>query len=216
MRFDAFIEVVGDLRYFDMKLLRTLFPEDEHSLPVIVHRWKRSGRLVELRRGLYVLGEQYRRVAVHAAALAEVLYYPSYLSLEWALSWYGIIPEMGVAFTSVTPRERTCFENAFGVFRYRTVKQSFFCGYRCDKVMGAELRVAEPEKALVDFWYLSVGEWSPQRMESMRFDPKAIPDTVRLAQFAALTDAPRLRLALAAWHDYAGSQAEEELITNDD
>lgn len=215
MRFEQVLHAVGDLPYFDMQLLRTLFPAEARSLPMIVHRWKRAGRLLELRRGVYVLGEQYRRVAIHGAALAEAIYYPSYLSLEWALSWYGIIPEKAVEFTSVTPRERARFENAFGVFSYRTVKQRRFCGHRRERVMGAEVRLAEPEKALIDLWYLSAGEWTPQRMEAMRFDTRAIADTARLSQFAAQAGSPRLERAVTSWQEYAGSQPEETVIAYD-
>jgi len=45
-----------------------------------------SGKVLELRRGLYTLSDTYRKVPVHASAIAHALYPPSYLSLEWALA----------------------------------------------------------------------------------------------------------------------------------
>ena len=67
-------------------------------------------------------------MAVAPATLANALCFPSYLSGLWALSFYGLIPEAVPVHTSVTTRGPADFENAYGMFRYTSIKRSFFFG----------------------------------------------------------------------------------------
>jgi hypothetical protein len=129
------------------------------------------------------------------------------LSEFWALSWYGVIPEKTVTFTSVTPRTSRSFDNAWGSFRYRSVKTGLFFGFREELVMGAPVRIAEPEKALLDLWHLEPGEWTAERMESMRFEPGAV-DSGRLTEAAARSGMPRLMRAAEAWRAYERDATE--------
>mgnify|MGYP003983253749 FL=1 len=48
--------------------------------------------LIRIKQGLYVLGEFLRKDPLNKELLANLIYGPSYVSLEWALSYYGIIP----------------------------------------------------------------------------------------------------------------------------
>jgi predicted transcriptional regulator of viral defense system len=200
MKWEAFLTTVADLRFFDLNMIRTLFPEDR-NVQVNLHRWKRSGKVLELRRGLYTLSETYRKVPVHAPAIAHAIYPPSYLSLEWALSWFGVIPEYTVTCTSVTTRETRSFVNSFGHFSYRTVKQQLFHGYEEVEIMGAPVYLAGPEKALCDFWYLNTGRWDPARMEAYRFNPEQI-DPEQLPVVVKAFQSPRMDKALRAWRKY--------------
>ncbi len=74
-------------------------------------------------------------------------------------------------------------------------------------ILGAEVLVATPEKAIADYLYLESGEWDEGRMESMRFDPHEIDD-VKLEAFLSATGELRLQRALHAWRRYAAEQAE--------
>lgn len=212
MNYDALVTSVGAYSCFDLETLKTLFPTERETLPVQLHRWKRAGRLIELRRGLYALSAPFRRAPLHGPMVAGVIYQPSYLSLEWALSWYGVVPEKGGAFTSVSTRERRTFRNELGVFTYRTVKAELFFGHSVERIMDADVRIAAPEKALVDLWYLSAGEWTPARMESMRFDVDAVTDHARLHAIIDQTDRPRLRRAFGAWVEYAGAGSDDKVV----
>jgi hypothetical protein len=212
MRFERLVDTLGLYPYFDLSTLRTLFPEEASTATVQVYRWKRSGRLLELRRGLYALAEPYRRASLHGPAVAEAMYRPSYLSLEWALGWYGLIPEKVVTYTSVSTRETRTFHNALGAFTYRTIKPELFFGHETRRIMDAEVRIAEPAKALVDYWYLETGDWTPARMESLRFDPGALNDSQRLNEIVEAVNRPRIRRALSAWGEYAAAAGEYEEI----
>ena len=117
---------------------------------------------------MYALGEPYRRTALHAAALANKLHSPSYLSLQWALSYHGLIPEGVPAYTSITTRVGRSFSNPIGEFIYTHIKLPAFFGYSAQQIDGQDTMVAVPEKALLDVWYQGKGEWTCRRMEQMR------------------------------------------------
>jgi predicted transcriptional regulator of viral defense system len=60
-------------------------------------RLKKTGKVIQLRKGLYNLADRYRKAPLHAPAIAQALCAQSYLSERWALSWYGLIPEKTLA-----------------------------------------------------------------------------------------------------------------------
>ena len=73
------------------------------------------------------------------------------VSLETALSYYSLIPEVAMAVTSITVKSTRTFRNVHGLFTYRTVRRECFIGYRIEEIAGYSVLIAEPEKALVDF-----------------------------------------------------------------
>lgn len=78
-----------------------------------------------------------------------------------------------VTYTSVTSRPTRCFSNEWGHFQYRTISRSTGSGSVTLPVSGEAIVIAEGEQALLDLWYLEGGEWTPQRMETMRFSTKS-------------------------------------------
>ena len=78
-----------------------------------------EGSLIRLRKGLYVFGERYRRSPLSREHLANLIYGPSYVSLDYALSHYGLIPERVENVTSVTTGEKRRFNTPFGDFTYQ-------------------------------------------------------------------------------------------------
>ena len=207
MKFDELLDRFNREPYFDFTSVALLFPEGDESIRTSLYRFKKAGRLLELRRGLYALADRYRKAALPVAAIAGALYQPSYLSTLWALSFWGVIPEKTVTYTSVTPRPTKRFENSWGRFDFRTLKPSLFSGFVTETVMGSPIRVAPPEKALFDLMYLEAGEWTEARMESMRFEPGAIALETFLA-LAIDSDIPRLKRAAVAWRSYTNEALE--------
>jgi hypothetical protein len=141
-----------------------------------IERWCKKGLLIQLRRGLYILGKNDRRIEPSHVFLAGQIYQPSYVSLEFALNYYGIIPEMVSDITSVTTRKTSRFTGEFGNFIYQKIKPEFFRGFLCQKDdNGLEYFMAESEKALADFIYLNIGRFSlinlkDVLLESYRFE----------------------------------------------
>lgn len=191
--------LLGKLPYFDLPAALQLTGEKRAQLQTQLYRWARAGKLIQLRRGMYTLAARYRQAVVNPAQLANDLYRPSYLSGLWALGYYGLIPERVVRYTSVTPRVPRQFENDFGDYEYRHLKAAAFFGYRRVRIQEVEILIAEPEKALLDFWHLTTGAWTEDRMAEMRFQNQAQVRASRLRAWAARFDSPRLLQAVAAW-----------------
>jgi predicted transcriptional regulator of viral defense system len=83
--------------------------------------------------------------------VANKLYQPSYISLEKALSHYGIIPETVYTTTSVTTKIPREFNTPLGIFGYQRIKKDAFTGYSLKELNGEKALIAEPEKALADY-----------------------------------------------------------------
>ncbi|MBI4350021.1 MAG: hypothetical protein HY550_01150 [Elusimicrobia bacterium] len=110
-----------------------------------------EGSLIRVRRGLYVFGERYRRAPLSRELLANLIYGPSYVSLDYALSHYGMIPERVENVTSVTTGESRRFSTPFGVFTYRRLPPRRYApGIRWSGEGDVRYLLASPEKALVD------------------------------------------------------------------
>jgi len=190
------MRLLGREPFFDLSTAAQLTSEDRVQLRTQLSRWMKAGKLLSLRRGMYTFAEPYRGTKLNPAQLANHLYRPSYLSGLWALSYYGLIPEKVELFTSVTTRVPRRFENAFGTFAYRHIKQSGFSGYAPITIGDAKVLLAKPEKALIDIWYLSEGEWTEERMREMRFALSGSIDPDTLMEYARRMESPRLERAV--------------------
>lgn len=102
--------------------------------------------------------------------LANKLYSPSYVSLETALSIYNVIPEVAMSVTSITTKPTREFKNYHGLFKYRSVKPKAFIGYRIIEENKFKIKIAEPEKALVDYIYFKLYDGNKINIEEERFD----------------------------------------------
>ncbi|MBI2069107.1 MAG: hypothetical protein HYT79_00760 [Elusimicrobia bacterium] len=116
--------------------------------------WVKKEKLMRLRRGLYALPPQMSAQPLSGEAAASLLYFPSYLSLESALSHYELIPERVAEWTSITTRKTMRFVNSLGRFSYCHVTPKRFFGFDRLEGQGSITYLARPEKALLDWIYL--------------------------------------------------------------
>ena len=117
-----------------------------------VSEWMRTGALESLRRGLYLTGEPLRQAPACLPLVANHLYGPSCVSLDYALAWHGLIPEGVVEVTSVTPRPSRILQNARGRFSYHHLPLTY---YTVGQELGASsdglsFLITSPAKALCD------------------------------------------------------------------
>jgi predicted transcriptional regulator of viral defense system len=143
------------LMVFTPKELERIFGVSGTAVSQFLHAYIEKKFFSKLRNGLYSLEGE--RPNLYFAA--NKIYRPSYVSLETALSYYGIIPETVYSITSVTSKPTRNF-NALGVdFSYARIKQKAFEGYTARKEGGNTVLFAEPEKALADYLYfVSLGK----------------------------------------------------------
>jgi hypothetical protein len=116
-----------------------------------------KGILIPLRRGLYVLGPETRQGPISLPLVANHLYGPSYVSLEFALSWHGLIPEGVYTVTSVTLKRSRLVATPLGRFSYTHLPQPVYgIGMRIEQgAGGGSFLLASPEKALCDLLMLT-------------------------------------------------------------
>jgi len=82
-------------------------PKHEYlSLLNQIGRWQKKGLVIKLKRGVYMLNPNDRKINPSRLFVANQLYSPSYVSLEYALGFYGLIPEQAFDLTSVLPKKR--------------------------------------------------------------------------------------------------------------
>lgn len=112
----------------------------------------RKGIIIRVKKGLYVLGDRLRRRPYSRELLANLIYGPSYISLEYALQYYGMIPERVEAVTSVTTGRSRRFMTPLGLFIYRNIPlAAFHVGMtRFEYDDKTAFLLATPEKALCD------------------------------------------------------------------
>jgi predicted transcriptional regulator of viral defense system len=195
MKWDNFISLVGDLPLVDLTTVVQVSGEPKPQVSGQLSRWARAGKVIPLRRGLYALGGNRARADLSPLLVANEVYRPSYLSCLWALSFYGLIPDAVPIYQSVSSRVTRQFQNAFGTFRYSSLKPGLFWGASTREIDGASVVVADPEKALLDTWHLSSGEWTEARLREMRFQQLNLLDRSRLAHYVDRWNSPRIRRA---------------------
>ena len=112
----------------------------------------RKGEIIRVKKGLYTFGEQHRRAPYCRELLANLIYGPSCVSLEYALQYHGLIPEQVETVTSVTCGRSRSFDTPVGKFSYRSIpRNAYRIGVdRIELADGRAFLMALPEKALAD------------------------------------------------------------------
>ena len=119
-------------------------------------RWVKSGRVIRLRRGVYLLSDLHSKTSAHPFAVANALKKASYVSLQSALAHHGMIPEYVPVTTSVTTGRPEELSTPIGRFQFRHVGAHLLSGFREMEITSDQMALlASPEKALVDLLYLT-------------------------------------------------------------
>ncbi len=172
---------------FSTEQLRAYFPDRSiASLRQNLYNWQKQGYVVKLKKSLYAVASR----LPEPAKTANLLYEPSYVSLQYALSYYQLIPDAAFQVTSVTTRKTKTFTNATGTYWYRNIKPELYFGYRL--VDGFYL--ADPEKALLDQLYLSKSQLrlDEEYCAELRLQNLDTLDLARLEGYLNRFNVPRL------------------------
>ncbi|MDD3725824.1 MAG: hypothetical protein PHI44_01325 [Candidatus Ratteibacteria bacterium] len=137
------------IRIFSPVDLKRILEVSEISVRFFLTRYVKKGAILKLRNNLYALSSK----IPSEMEIANTLYRPSYISLDFALSYYHIIPEMVYVITSVTTRPTARFQILDKEFQYHRIKRSVFTGYLPEKIEGKTILIADKEKTLVDYLY---------------------------------------------------------------
>ena len=145
--------------------------------------WVEQGYLVPMKRGLYVVSHEITQQEPCLGLIANHLYAPSYVSLQYALRQYGLIPERVMLITNITTCHARSFSNSLGSFSYHNVGRAYFALGVTSRAEGSSsYMIATPEKALVDTILFtskvpnSLVGFGQFLEEDMRFDMEALHD----------------------------------------
>jgi predicted transcriptional regulator of viral defense system len=166
--------------YIDAQALLGIFQDYEQPRSRIFWLVKK-GELIRLKNGFYLIRakiEQKGQTIIPFEQVANLLYGPSYVSLEWALSFHGMIPERVHAVTSMTLGRDKKYITPIGNFLYHKSKTSSHAiGIEQQKAIGSigSFLIATPEKALADLVFkrcktLSKVQIREELIESRRID----------------------------------------------
>jgi len=167
-------------------------------------RWVKTGRLIRVKKGFYTLAQPYRKVTPHPFLIANTMKKASYVSMQSALGYYGMIPEYVPAVTSVTTQRPEQVETPLGRFVFRHIRKNWFHGYKqIDLGSGQRAFIAAPEKALLDLIYLTpdadncdfLSELRLQNLEQLNID--AVRESADKSGSAKLHKAAKLIARLA-------------------
>lgn len=167
-----------------------------------IRRMAQGGQLVPIIKGLY---ETDKTIPGHY--LSGVIYGPSYLSFEFALSWHDLIPEAVYTFTSATcgKGRKKQYETAFGTYTYRDVPIAAFpYGVMLLQENGYGFMLASPEKAICDMLYTCSPCGNRKELRQLLFDDLRIDESaffntnrVDLAELAGLYHTANHRLLIS-------------------
>lgn len=140
------------LSVFSHEMLYALLEKSVSNVNDKISNLVKKGELVRLKKGFYTFSKAYLSKPIDLMSVANALYAPSYLSFDYALSYYGMIPERVNEITSATSKNKKLFETPIGRFSYKKVPlQAYSLGvdWIYDESEGGKF-IATPEKALCD------------------------------------------------------------------
>jgi predicted transcriptional regulator of viral defense system len=212
MEFTELVEIIGDEPVFDTGLLLA-GEANPREIRHQISRWRQAGKIYQLRRGLYCLAPPFQKVNPHPFLVANRLLLASYVSLQSALAYYGMIPEHVPVTTSVTTVRPAQWETPLGNFDFRRIQVDFFDGYRLVD-LGEKQRsfVATPEKALLDLIYLESGSDSFDYLAELRLGNLNRLDWQLLEHLARKIEKPKLMRAITAIRELAREEGEFETL----
>lgn len=137
---------------FTHEEIGNLLKDEVSNVNAKISYMTKQGVLIRLKKGLYTFGGLYQDGSVDNIAIANRLYTPSYVSFDYALSYYGLIPERVYELTSATLHTKKVFETSLGRFSYRPIPLEVYAlgvDWLYDERNGGKF-IATPEKALCD------------------------------------------------------------------
>lgn len=150
--------MISDLPFFCIEDLVKIGLNGAY-LKVLLSRFVKRGEIIRLKRGVYASknylnqAEKENKINSYIEFIANNLYEPSYLSMEYVLAERGILTENVNAISSLTRNKTKKLLNRFGVFNYHNIKEELFCGFLIYEKNGFLISKASLAKALFDFLF---------------------------------------------------------------
>lgn len=174
-----FLKLKNKLKNFTVFSITDLKKIDKSIYSSRLVEWQDKGYIKKIIKGHYILSDLDIDESV-LFIIANKIYKPSYISFEMALSYYNLIPESIFGITSATTRHTYDFSTYLGKFSYRKIKPKLMFGYKLVKHKNRFFKIAEIEKAIMDFFYIKPYLKSEEDFEELRIDSKNFFEQINL------------------------------------
>jgi predicted transcriptional regulator of viral defense system len=149
------IDVYTKLRELKLSVLQTrdvaaILKISVNHANKLLSRLSEARHIVHLRRGTWIFPD------IDPLALPSLLTepFPAYVSLQTALFYHGMVSQIPSIIYAVSPARTRLYKTPIASISIHHVQPLFFFGY--DEIKDNELlKIATPEKALIDIFYLS-------------------------------------------------------------
>lgn len=178
MRFLDFKAHFKSFRIFSIQDVRKWDPDFDTRRLV---EWQKKKYVTKLINRWYLFSDESGDERFFYLA-ANRIYAPSYVSFESAFAYYRLIPEGVFSITSATTLLTKVFETPQGRFVYRHLRPELFFGYHLVDINGHRIKMAEPEKVLLDYLYLNSSLKSENDMESLRLNKEGVTKHVEVSK----------------------------------
>lgn len=205
MKFEHLQEKIEQAPIFSFNDILKWFPKTKtDTLKVQLNQWQKKKKIIRLKKGLYY----YAKIEIaDLFFIASKLYFPSYISLETALNYYGLIPDVPQTITNITNLTTTKFTNELGNFSFHKIQAKYFFGWRTVKNQKQSLlyNIAEPEKAIADFIYFNLSQFQTNEdLKAQRFNFDQNFNWRKFIKITKIFNQPKLtKLALELQKIYA-------------
>ncbi len=169
MTYIEFQKIVGVFTVFSLADIRQADPAFHRRR---LNEWQEKGYIRKVIKGYYVFADR----ALDEKVLFEIanrIYAPSYVSFEMALAYHGLIPESVYGITSASTRKTSHFKTPIGAFIYRTIRPKLYFGFDFLKNNEKIVKLASPEKAFLDLFYIKTELRDAASFEGLRINRKA-------------------------------------------
>ncbi|MFQ6070510.1 MAG: hypothetical protein ACE5LC_08295 [Candidatus Aminicenantales bacterium] len=166
---------LADFTVFSIRDVRRIDPKFHRRR---LNEWQDKGYIKKIIKGFYIFSD----LELNENTLFEIanrIYNPSYISFEMALAYYHLIPESTYGITSASTRRTYKFKSLIAEFHYRTIKTELFFGYVINGYNGKCFKIATPEKAILDYFYLNPHIYRESDFASLRMNSEVFFQKVK-------------------------------------
>ncbi len=199
MEFQEFKNKTEKFLIINKSILRNFEP-NEKTLIGNIRYWIKKGEIIPLKNGVYLRKDIYENESekdLYLEYIANQLIQPSYVSMEYVLSKYQIFSEPVNAITSMTLKTPRELINPLGAFRYYSLSENLFKGYKIKNLSSYPIWEAEKSKALFDYLYIRFFKNNPVNetaIKNLRLNWENISkkDFIKANSFTSLTRSKRI------------------------
>lgn len=166
MQYIELREKLSDYLVFSLQDIKKV---DSSFYRARLNDWQNKGYIRKVRRGYYIFSDQ-DLDEPSLFSIANIIYSPSYVSFEMALSYYGLIPESVYGITCASSNKTSKFSTGLGEFIYHSIKPELMFGYRLERKMGVSFKIADIEKSVIDFFYINTDYGTDDDFSGLRFN----------------------------------------------